>query len=100
MLEAMPRFCGRIASGRSPERQSRSLLLAAVLGTGCLAFAQEAHGQPSWIIQNRSAGLFPTWATESGVEVLTGDFSGDRRSDIALVRQDAGWSTVPVALAR
>ncbi|MEK0081623.1 VCBS repeat-containing protein [Geminicoccaceae bacterium SYSU G07066] len=99
MLEATSRFCGRIASGCSPERWSRSLLLAAALGIGCLAFAQEAHSQPAWIIQNRSAGLFPTWATESGVEVLTGNFNRDRRTDLGLIRLEPGWSTLPVALA-
>ncbi|OZH54484.1 hypothetical protein AFK68_10615, partial [Hydrocoleum sp. CS-953] len=44
-------------------------------------------------------GNFATWATRSGVEVLTGDFNGDNRTDVALLRQDPGWSTMPVAFS-
>ena len=28
-----------------------------------------------------------------------GDFNGDGKTDIALVRQESGWNTVPVALS-
>jgi hypothetical protein len=37
--------------------------------------------------------MFADWAATSGVEVVTGDFNGDRRTDIGLVRQEPGWST-------
>ena len=37
---------------------------------------------------------------ESGVAPLIGDFNSDQRDDIALVRQDLGWTTVPVAFAQ
>jgi predicted alpha/beta hydrolase len=50
-------------------------------------------------IQNRQVGIFATWAATDGVRVLTGDFNGDGTTDIALVRQTAGWGTVPVALS-
>ncbi len=43
---------------------------------------------------------FDAWATRSGVVVTTGDFDGNGRDDLALVRHDEGWSTLPVALSR
>ena len=47
-----------------------------------------------------SAGNFSSWAGEKNVEILTGDFDGDGRTDIALIRKEAGWNTIPVALSR
>lgn len=52
-----------------------------------------------FFIQNRVVDDFASWAATPGVEVLTGDFDGDNRTDIALVNHSAGWNTVPVALA-
>lgn len=42
-------------------------------------------------------GDFARWAATSGARVLTGDFDGDRSTDVALVRQEVGWNTMPVA---
>jgi hypothetical protein len=50
-------------------------------------------------VQFRSVGEFALWATSGGVQVITGDFNRDDRTDIALVRQTPGWTTVPVALS-
>ena len=58
-----------------------------------------AAGRGEWAVTNRPAGPFAGWATRSGVKPLTGDFDGDGRDDIALLRQDAGWDTLPVAFA-
>jgi hypothetical protein len=43
-------------------------------------------------------GGFAHWATEAGAKVVTGNFSGSGRTDIALVG-GPGWDTVPVAFA-
>ncbi len=41
---------------------------------------------------------FAAWAAESGVRVLTGDFNGDGRTDIALTGVP-GWASIPVAFS-
>jgi hypothetical protein len=50
-------------------------------------------------IQNRPVGDFAAWAASGVVRVLAGDFNGDGKTDLALVRQGSGWNTVPVALS-
>lgn len=49
-------------------------------------------------IQNRPAADFASWATGQNVFVLTGDFNNDDATDLALINNDPGWNTVPVAL--
>jgi hypothetical protein len=44
-------------------------------------------------------GSFAEWATRSRIKIVTGDFNGNGRTDIALVRQEGGWSTVPIAFS-
>ena len=61
-----------------------------------VAFADGAGG---WSITNRGNGAFAGWAATSGVQPLVGDFNGDGRDDVALVRLRSGWSTMPVAFA-
>ncbi len=58
-----------------------------------------AYTQPdgSYLVKNPAVGDFARWAATSGVRVQTGDFNGDGRTDIALVRQETGWNTLPVA---
>ncbi|MDJ0807965.1 MAG: FG-GAP-like repeat-containing protein [Gammaproteobacteria bacterium] len=53
----------------------------------------------SFQIENRSIGSFVRWATAPGVQVLTGDFNADERTDVALLSQFTGnnWDTLPVA---
>ena len=58
-----------------------------------------ANGSGGWNITNGSVGDFAGWAATSNVKPLTGDFNGDGRDDIALIRQSSGWHTVPVAFA-
>ena len=60
-----------------------------------------SNGDGTFTITNADVGDFAkVWATQSNVRVITGDFSGTGRTDIALVRQDPGWHTVPVALSK
>ena len=62
-----------------------------------VAFAQ---GNGNWNVTNGSVGDFAGWAATSGVQPLVGDFDNDGRSDVALIRQAAGWATMPVAFAQ
>jgi serralysin len=50
-------------------------------------------------ITNADVGDFAGWAATAGVQVVTGDFNGNGRTDIALVRQQGGWSTIPIAFS-
>jgi thermitase len=59
-----------------------------------------ANGDGTWRITNGAAPDFiSAWAHAPGVRVVTGDFDGDGLTDIALVRQTAGWNTIPIAFA-
>jgi VCBS repeat protein len=58
-----------------------------------------SNGNGTFTVTNNNVGDFASWAATPGVQVLTGDFNGDMRTDIALVRQQAGWATIPVAFS-
>jgi serralysin len=51
----------------------------------------------SFNVTHQQVPNFPSWATSSGVQVIGGDFNGDGKADLLLVRQEAGWTTIPVA---
>lgn len=79
---------GRFLMGKS------GFLLIVLLASGS-ALAQDGN----WAIANNSVGDFAGWAATSGVEPLVGDFNGDGRDDIALIRLGSSWTTMPVAFA-
>ena len=58
-----------------------------------------ANGDGTFKITNGDAGRFAEWARESSVQVVTGDFSGNGRTDIALVRKGGDWGSIPIAFA-
>jgi hypothetical protein len=58
-----------------------------------------ANGDGTWRITNGSSGAFAGYATTPGAQLLTGDFNGDKRMDVALVNREAGWRSMPVAFA-
>ncbi len=60
-----------------------------------IAFTK-GHGQFS--VTNVGLSSFPTWAATAGVKVLSGDFDGDGRDDIALTGVP-GWASIPVAFS-
>ncbi|MEM9920514.1 MAG: FG-GAP-like repeat-containing protein, partial [Bacteroidota bacterium] len=63
-----------------------------------IAFAQ---GDGSWKITNGGVTDFiQNWANQPGVRAIPGDFNGNGLTDIALVRQTPGWSTIPIAFAQ
>jgi hypothetical protein len=57
-----------------------------------------SNGDGTWRVTNQNVPDFGAWAAEPNVKVLTGDFNGDGRTDIALTG-DAGWKSVPVAFS-
>jgi len=59
-----------------------------------------ANGDGTWKITNGEAGEFITsWAAQPGVRIISGDFSANGLTDIALIRQTPGWNTIPIAFA-
>ncbi|NEO39141.1 MAG: VCBS repeat-containing protein [Moorea sp. SIOASIH] len=59
-----------------------------------------SNGDGSFNVTNAGITNFiDKWAPTGGVKVLTGDFNGDSRTDIALVRQAPGWGSIPVAFS-
>jgi hypothetical protein len=56
-----------------------------------------SHGHGTFDSANVDAGDFAIWATTPGVKILSGDFNGDRITDVALTGV-AGWNTVPLFL--
>jgi RHS repeat-associated protein len=67
--------------------------VAASNGDGTFRF-----GAPPGTVTFPTLANFPTWAAETGVQAATGDFNGDRRTDIVLTG-GPGWSTAPVAFS-
>jgi hypothetical protein len=49
--------------------------------------------------QSFPAGDFPGWSRAQGVQMVSGDYNGDGRDDIALVG-GVGWNTVPIAFSQ
>ena len=60
---------------------------------------KRAVDQDYWRITNGGIGEFAGWATGTYVEVITGDFNRDQRTDVALINRSTGWTTMPVAFA-
>jgi len=73
------------------------IALAAGAGWGSLPVAL-SRGDGSFDVRNNPLPDFAAWAATPGVNILTGDFNGDRRTDIALTGP-AGWTTIPVAFS-
>jgi hypothetical protein len=60
-----------------------------------VAFSQ---GDGRFTVTNRAVVNVPGWASQSGVKLVSGDFNGDGRDDLALAC-GAEWTTVPVAFS-
>ena len=70
-------------------------LLGPGWGTIPVAFANPEGG---WTVTNQPAPQFPQWGTTPGVTVVTGRFSNNGLTDIALLGSPF-WDTIPVAFA-
>ena len=57
-----------------------------------------SNGDGTFTITNNSSPLFASWAAGPGVHIITGDFTGNGRTDIALIGV-AGWTSIPMALS-
>src|SRR6478735_4752812 len=57
-----------------------------------------SNGNGTFNVTNASVANFPTWAATPGVQVVTGDFDGDHRTDIVAIG-GAGWGSIPVAFS-
>jgi hypothetical protein len=75
------------------------------IGEACRA-AEHRFGLRATAPRDRTAAHRPTRAESEkarrrgrGVRVVTGDFNGNGRTDIALVRQTPGWGSIPVAFS-
>jgi hypothetical protein len=60
-----------------------------------------SHGDGSFTVTNSNQWDFASWAQVPGVQVLTGDFNGDGKTDIALLPSPGNpwWYTIPVAFS-
>ena len=59
-----------------------------------------SSGDGNWNVTNGAAAQFiGEWAHQPGVQLIAGDFNGNGLTDIALVRQTPGWSSIPIAFA-
>lgn len=58
-----------------------------------------SNGNGTFAVRNRFVSKFPKWASTSGVMLVTGDFDGDGRDDIAAAGGST-WRTVAFAFAR
>ena len=58
-----------------------------------------SNGNGSFRVENRPIGDFARWAAAGDVRILSGDLNGDEQTDLALVRQTPGWSSIPVAIS-
>ena len=54
------------------------------------------NGDGSFTVTNSTVPSFSYWASGANVTALVGDFTGDKRADIALTGA-AGWTTIPLA---
>ncbi len=73
------------------------LAVTGVAGWGSVPVAF-SNGNGSFSISNELNPSFPIWAASPGAQVVSGDFNGDGRDDLA-VTGVAGWGSVPVAFS-
>lgn len=57
-----------------------------------------SNGSGGWTVRTTTPGSFTDWASRHDAVVLSGDFDGDGRTDVALTGPST-WSTLPVAMS-
>lgn len=87
----------KLVTGRFGSDAYDDIVLTGVPGWTTLKVAR-SNGDGTFTVTNTPAGSFPAWAGEPGTRVLSGDFNGDGRTDMALAGGNLS-ATIPVALA-
>lgn len=87
----------QIATGRFDNDADDDIVLTGVAGWTTLKMAH-SNGNGTFTVSQPPAGQFPGWAATPGARVLSGDFNGDGRTDLALTATDSA-TTIPVAYA-
>ncbi|MBI3899898.1 MAG: VCBS repeat-containing protein [Gammaproteobacteria bacterium] len=57
-----------------------------------------SNGNGSFNVTNVGIANFATWSSTAGVKIISGDFNGDGRTDLALTGV-LGWASLPVAFS-
>jgi hypothetical protein len=57
-----------------------------------------SNGDGRFTPTNAVVDSFPAWAATPGVQIVTGDFNGDGKTDLAVLG-GAGWGSIPVAFS-
>ena len=86
-----------LANAVSANAQRTNIALVGGAGWASIPVAF-SDGNGTFNVTNDGVPSFPTWEATPGVTVLTGDFNGDGKTDIALVG-GAGWGSIPVAFS-
>ncbi|HLP59209.1 MAG TPA: VCBS repeat-containing protein [Candidatus Deferrimicrobium sp.] len=73
------------------------IVLTGVNGWATLPIAF-SNGNGTFTVTNQPVKNFAMWAATPNVRVVTGDFNGDKKRDIALTGVN-GWATLPVAFS-
>jgi hypothetical protein len=92
---AMPNVRRFVGDFNGDGKTDVALLGGAGWATIPIAFS---NGDGSFNVTNLPINNFNAWAITPNVKLLTGDFNGDGKTDIALTG-GSGWTTLPVAMS-